>query len=209
MDLRNARTAATLVLLATALGVVGCARTPLRGQVAGGTDAKLSQTTYRQEGSQLALFVDTRLARLRDGDSYMPLEIAVANRGLPGLTLTLESFTLVDEEGNRYPAVSGTELGKNYRTVDVDRRLRELPQQVAALYASYTRIAAALTTSFDNPTPQTLRLPRFHYATELIYFPAPSTGMRGKRFDLLMTAPEVDDSIVVTFDVSGKPADPT
>ena len=53
----------------------------------------------------------------------MPVEVAVVNKGLPGLTLTPESFFLVNEEGRRYPAVGGKELADNYGDVDVDRRL--------------------------------------------------------------------------------------
>ncbi|NIM01294.1 MAG: hypothetical protein GTN89_12530, partial [Acidobacteria bacterium] len=51
----------------------------------------------------MTLIVDTRATRYREQSPYIPLEIAIANNGLRQIALTRESFTLIDEAGNRYP----------------------------------------------------------------------------------------------------------
>ena len=108
------RTIGIAGLLFVSLVVAGsCAtRQPLRGQRVTGLDKKLSTFAYIEEGDILTLIVDTRPARDKDGGPYMPLEIAIANHGLRKLALTLESFTLLDKEGNRYPAASPRELAR-------------------------------------------------------------------------------------------------
>ena len=75
-------------------------------------DPKFSMSSYIEDGSLVALIVGTRPARSRETRDYIPLEIGIANHALPGLTLTRESFTLVDENGNRYPAVGRDELSR-------------------------------------------------------------------------------------------------
>ena len=47
----------------------------------------------------------------------------------------------------------------------------------------------------------TVELPRFGYILDMLYFPAPSTGLKGHKFELSMTAPELADPIFVKFEV--------
>ena len=91
--------------------VSACAtRQPIEGQKHSGLDKKLSTFAYIEEGRIATLIVNTKATRDRDGQLYMPLEIAVANSGLRQLAVTRESFTLVDEDGNRYPMAGPREL---------------------------------------------------------------------------------------------------
>ena len=89
----------------------------------GRLDPKLAQATWIEEGSLLSLIVSTRAARYRLDQPLIPLEVAVLNRGLEGLTLTRESFTLVDARGNRYPMAGRQEIYDEYGgSTDVDRK---------------------------------------------------------------------------------------
>ncbi|MDH3628985.1 MAG: hypothetical protein OEV00_01305 [Acidobacteriota bacterium] len=205
MRLTRASIAVSLVTL-TLLVSASCARRPLAGP-AGGPDAKFTLTAFKQEGSLLAFVVDTKVMRLREGRDYVPVEIAVANKGLKALTLTAESFTLIDSTGTRYPTVGFEELSNGYGNVDVDRRLSNLRTSIAGAFLSYTPVRSTLTRSFDNPHEKTLHLSRFTYAVDFIYFPRPADGVKGRQFDLLLEAPELDDPILVTFKVGGKPDD--
>src|SRR4029434_6833154 len=106
------------------LALTACAsRQPMTGQPAGDVDRKLSTFAFIEEGKIATLIVDTRPTRYRDGESYVPIEIAIANRGVKQLTLTRESFTLADENGNRYPCASPKELLASYDFLDLDRNL--------------------------------------------------------------------------------------
>src|SRR5262245_52263712 len=74
------------------------------------TDPKLSLTTYVEEGQIAALIVSTRPTRYRLDRAYLPFEVAFANKGLPSITLTRESFTLIGPDGREYPLAGRDEL---------------------------------------------------------------------------------------------------
>ncbi len=165
-----------------------------------GLHEKLNNSAYIEDGDMLALIVDTRIARLRAERPMIPFEIGVANRGLDGLTVRLESFELVDEEGRSYPAVRGAEVKEEYGSVDVDRRLLSLLPQMRARFDSYELIPSRLTTSFSNPIEvEQVYLPRFAMMNELVYFPTPESGVKGKQFSMLFSAEELDEQIVLRF----------
>jgi hypothetical protein len=85
--------------------------------------------------------------------------------------------------------------------------LAELPAVIAGTYGSYIRVDSVLTTSFDKPLAQDLHVPRRSYAVDFLYFAAPETGVRGHRFELFMTSPDLEDPIFVKFVVKGKAND--
>ena len=187
----------------------GCAtRQPMTGQQAADVDRKLSTFAFIEEGKLATFVVDTRPTRYRDGEAYVPIEIAIANRGVKQLTLTRESFTLADENGNRYPCASPKELLATYDFLDLDRNLSELSEIVFNRFAAMTFYPSKF-----SPTRRTSRvgessvvtdsvqLPRYGYLLDMLYFPAPSTGLKGHKFELSMTAPELTEPIFVKFEV--------
>jgi hypothetical protein len=199
-----------LLIVGLAAGVASCAtRSEVRGGKAPGLDRKLSTFAYIEEGDLVTFIVDTRSARNREQAPYMPLEIAVANRGVRQLTLTRESFTLVDQEGNRYPCAGPKELLEGYEFLDMDRSLTELNEIVFNRFAAFTAYPSSFTptrTVSANPftsnlVRDSLTLPKFGYFIDYLYFPRPKTGVLNKRFDLFMQAPELKDPVFVKFAV--------
>jgi hypothetical protein len=184
-------------------------RQPLRaGQEAKGLDPKLSTHAYLEEGDLVTLAIDTRPARDKDGQAYVPFEIAIANHGLRVLSLTLESFTLVDEQGNRYPAAVPQELLESYDMLDFDRALGELEGILFNRFAALQRYPSkfcptrtAVTTSGPNLVRDLVALPKHGYLIDFIYFPAPKTGIRDRRFDLFVSSAELPDPVFVKFAV--------
>jgi hypothetical protein len=183
-------------------------RQPVVGQETRGADRKLSTFVYLEEGKIGTLLVGTRAAQYRRGDAYVPLEISVANRGLPQLTLTRESFTLVDDTGRRYPCAGPAELLSRYEFLDLDRRLQEIGEIVFNRFSAYTRYPSQfspLRRGSSVPGTSTLvrdavYLPRYGYIIDLLYFPMPEGGIpSGRRFELFLDAPEIDPPIYCTF----------
>ena len=186
----------------------GCAtRQPIRGQEVSGLDKKLSTFAYMEEGDIVTLIVDTRATRDKDGRPYMPLEIAVANHGLRKLSLTLESFTLLDTQGNRYPAASPRELLEGYDMLDFDRNLAEIEGitfnrfGAMARYPSNFSPTRTLSVGGSNLVRDLVALPRHGYIIDFIYFPAPLTGIRGQQFELFVDSPDLTDPVFVKFEV--------
>ena len=184
------------------------ARQPIRGQETDALDRKLSTFAYIEEGDLMTLIVDTKATRYREKSPYIPLEIAIANRGLKQLVLTRESFTLIDEEGNRYPAASPRELIEGYEFLDLDRnQLAELDGIVFNKFGAFTRYPSMFSPmrghSFgrSNLVRDLVSLPRFGYLLDFIYFPAPKNGLLGKRFELFVDSRQLEDPVFVKFEV--------
>jgi hypothetical protein len=195
------------VLVICALAGACATRQPVLGQKTTGFDKKLSTFAYIEEGDLITLIVDTRVARDKDGQAYMPLEIAIANHGFRTLTLTLESFTLLDGEGNRYPAASPRELLKNYGMLDFDRNLAELEGIIFNRFAANPRYPSnfspvrSASVGVNSLVRDRVALPRHGYLIDFVYFPTPVTGIREQPFELFLNAPELQDPVFVKFEV--------
>jgi len=170
-------------------------------------DRTLTLYSYIEEGDLVTFIVDQRATRERENEPFIPLEIAVGNRGLDQLSLTRESFTLVDEQGNRYPCVGPKDLLAGYHLLDFDRKLSEVPSLIANKFANFTYYQSSFSPTLSTPTGintisvvrDAITLPRFGYTTDFIYFPHPATGVMGKKFELFLEAPELADPVFVKF----------
>jgi hypothetical protein len=197
------------LLVASLIVATACVtRQPMTGQVAPKTDQKLSTFAYIEDGKLATLIVDTRPTRYREKEPYVPVEIAIANRGVRQLSLTRESFTLADENGNRYPCASPKELLAHYDFLDLDRELSELNEIVFNRFGAMTAYPSKFSptqrptfTSESMVVSDTVQLPKFGYILDMLYFPMPTTGLKGHKFELAMTAPELTDAIFVKFEV--------
>ena len=192
-------------VVAVALLSVSCARQPLAAPT-GQVDRKMSLSSYIEEGQLLALVVSTRVTRLRGDRKYIPLEIAVVNKGMRSLTVNRENLTLVDDNGRRYPAVSRRELSKGYGSADSDRALGELPLWVNSWFSGFAPSPGVLTPTFDRPIAIDFRLPRFTYAIDFLYYPMPEGGIENRKFELVLDSRELEEPVFVRFVVrTGKP----
>jgi len=195
------------VVVVLALSLSGCATLePLRGQQASGLDRKLSTYAFIEEGDLVTVIVGTRATRYREKTAYVPIEVCIANNGLKRLILTRESFTLIDEEGNRYPAASPRELMEGYDFLDLDReRLAELDEIIFNKFAAYTRYGSKFSPTHDaalgreNLVRDMVSLPKFGYILDFLYFPAPKTGLKGHRFELFVESTDLEEPVFVKF----------
>jgi hypothetical protein len=197
------------LLTAIILLAASCAtRQPMTGQVAADVDRKLSTFAYIEDGKLATFVVGTRPTRYREKEHYVPVEIAIANRGVRQLSLTRESFTLADENGNRYPCASPKELLAGYDFLDLDRDLEELNEIVFNRFGAMTRYPSKFSPTRrssrageSSVVTDSVQLPKFGYLLDMLYFPMPATGLLGHKFELVMTAPELTDAIFVKFEV--------
>lgn len=198
-------TVLTVVLLA--LSLFACsARRPTDDNVeVKGLDKKYSMFAWIESGKLADFIVGTKATRDREDGPYIPLEIAVANRSLKRLYITRESFVLIDELGNRYQCANPEELIANYDLLDWDRQLTELPGIVDTRFGAYTRYPAKFSptreirTSSAGVITDYVSLPKFGYFIDFIYFPLPKTGLKGKKFELFLSSPDLPDPIFVKF----------
>ena len=196
-------------LTAAILLAASCAtRQPMTGQIAPDVDRKLSTFAFIEEGTLATFIAGTRPTRYRENERYVPVEIAIANRGVRQLSLTRESFTLTDENGNRYPCASPKELLANYDFLDLDRNLEELGEIVFSRFGAMTAYPSKFSPTRrpsrageSTVITDSVQLPKFGYLLDMLYFPMPATGLLGHKFELAMTAPELTEPIFVKFEV--------
>jgi hypothetical protein len=172
----------------------------------GSLDPTLAHSTWIEDGEQVALIVSTKATRYRLKLAYVPIEVAVVNRGVKSLSLTRESFTLIDVRGRRYPLAGLKELGAGYRgSVDLDRRnFTEAAPIVLGKYQSFTRIPSNFSPGFDNSIAlDRVFLPRFSFLLDFLYFPKPEGYAEGEPLELQLAAPELENVIFVRFTVIG------
>ena len=210
MGLRTAGFGLAAIVLAT---LVSCsARQPIVGQETTQLDRKFSTFAWIEQGELVTFIVDTHAARYRDNSAFIPIEIAVANTGVKTLVLTRESFALIDEQGNRYPAAAPRELIEGYDFLDLDRdQLAELEGLVGSKFAAYTRYNSKFSPTRSSDMDlvpggtKTVRdmvsLPRFGYILDYLYFPKPTTGIKGHRFELFLESQSLPQPVFVKFKV--------
>ncbi|MDX1388540.1 MAG: hypothetical protein R3344_05095 [Acidobacteriota bacterium] len=195
----RARSWIAILVALSLLGIPGCAGPKRDPDV----DFKLTNTAYMEDGDLIAFVVSVRAALQREDRPYVPFQIAIMNKGLKGITINREFFELVDEDGNRYAPVGFDELKNSYGNIDLDRRLGDLDGVIEGKYQSYVREPSTLTESFDRPTLLVTKLPRFAYIIDWLYFPMPEGGIKERRFELFLNAPELPDPVFVKFRVTG------
>ncbi len=189
------------VLILCGLVVFLTDTTAVRGQVSNELDPKYDRFTYTLESDRILVGVTTFVARYRENDEYVPLEIGVANKKLNKLTLTRDSFTLIDELGNEYPLVSPEELLDNYRKQSVDLRIAHIIHIYRSLFGGLSSVDS----NFQPNRPghslvwDKVELPRTYFMIDVIYFQRPATGIKGKKFELRVSTPELEEPIQVRF----------
>jgi hypothetical protein len=183
----------------TLCGLAACAGVPA-GRGPQDLAPKLARSTFLEQGPLVALAVSTRPMRYRLDRPFIPLEIAVVNKGLPALTLTPESFVLADEAGHQYPVVGREELSRLYGSTDPDRQLAEALPFLLSKFATFRREPSNFSPGFDAPIARDhVGLPRFGYLYDFVYFPRPEGDLVHQPLDLVVTAPELTDRLVIRF----------
>ena len=165
-----------------------------------GLDHKLDAFTYLEEGKLVALAVSGQAARYRDADSYMPLAIGIANKGVATLHIDRESFLLYDETGRRYPLAPYSEVSERYHRSSADQNFDTFFQIWNAKWPTFTFTSSSFFPIRTNSVVHDFfELPRFFYTQEYMYFPKPETGILNHRFELHMKAQGLPDPVFVKF----------
>ncbi|MEW5807045.1 MAG: hypothetical protein AB1756_06840 [Acidobacteriota bacterium] len=191
-----------LIMACMVLFLQGCITSRHTERDIKGLDRTLDMFTYIEEGNLIALVASTYATRLREAEAYIPLEVSIANKGLANLTITRESFMLVDEEGNNYPLVPTKELLDNYEKQDFDRSFAHIHKVVYSIFDAYTQVES----NFEPDrfgrrriVIDKVELPKFSYLIDMLYFRKPKAGLKGKKFELFLTAQELEEPVFVKF----------
>jgi hypothetical protein len=173
-----------------------------------GLHPRLTRFAYLEEGKLVSLAVDTEAARRRTDAEYIPLAVGVANIGLDRLVINRESFTLVDDAGNRYPLAGIKELRASKPNVMYDYRLTA---QFRGVYASRFEIWPRMPAVFF-PVPSSepalrdrgvardrVELSQKTWMEDLLYFPRPEGKLLDRRYELWLDTEQLENPVFVKF----------
>ncbi len=175
-----------------------------------GLHPRLTPYAYLEEGTEVSLAVDTEATRWREEAPFIPLAVGVANIDLHKMTITRESFTLVDEAGRRYPLATVQELRESRPRMAMDYRLGEYFLGVFAGRWDVWPLMPAVFFPFPTVNPRLqdkallrdrVELPRHSWMYDMLYFPHPEGKLVGQRYTLLFKCEEFAHPLVLNFTV--------
>ena len=204
--------ACALLIVAAALLAAGCAWANRLPQEEG-LHPRLTPTTYLEEGKLVAFAVDTEPAGWREKNDFVPLPIAVLNKSLPSLTLTRESFTLVDSSGRRYAMATVAEGRSIGGLTRIDFQMaRNFFEVIQTTYAGWNyEHAVFFPNTLDSPAyarrgllRDRVELATRSWTTDMLYFPHPQGKLTNQRFELWLSAPELAEPVFIKFRVPSR-----
>ncbi len=168
------------------------------------TSEDFAYSTYREQAGSITVLVDSYPAALHAGDRYFPLMVAVGlqSKG-KSISVTPESFTLVDREGKAYPAVPFEQFAANYPKREFDATLiRKHPLVIGEQFATSLQVPGRFYPSLSSAATRIERveLAPFTWFHSLVYFPRPASGLGGV-LTLRLSGGGVEPPVEVRFEV--------
>jgi len=188
--------------LLSGLLLFGCASTP-NPNVVSPYSTKLSTFNFKDEGKLILLVVGVEAAQYNVREKYFPLFITLANKGAATLHVTPESFAFEDSLSRKFSPLPLTVIQQEYHRAEFDRKLfQQNFSFVGTSVEPFTPIPSNFYPSVTRGVVNdNLQLPRFAYMSDLLYFPVPEQGIMGGPFRLYFKTPELDEAVVVTFEI--------
>ena len=193
------------ILLGLALLTAGCASVGPKGK--GGEASKSATFNYTWEDTNLTIIVDVELARRRAEEPYFPLGIKIANKRLNRIIVDRETLVLVDEADAVYPMPSVKELSLQYDKLTPDNKFISqtgvLGDQIMTGFSYFRKAVGRLfpQTQGGGRTVDAIYVQTKGYMEDLVYFPMPKGGIRGKTLRLRLDVYELGKPLDVAFRV--------
>ena len=195
--------------LAGLLVAAGCRTLPREP----GYGARLTPFSFLEETDRITFAVDTQATRYREDKPFVPFGVAVANRGVPRLTITRKSFVLVDEQGREYRMATIPEVKRLASLVIYDLKLSSgFLSAFFTRYSSWPRIPAVFfplqVTEGEYQSRAIVRdrieLHPQSWMFDVIYFPHPEGRLVGSSFRVRFQTVEMHQPIEVRVRVGEK-----
>ncbi len=148
-----------------------------------GVSERYAFETYRERVGPVTVVVDSYPASLRAEADYIPLHVAVGLKsGAPDVTVTRETFTLIDSRGNRVPAAGPIEIRENYGMVAFDASLMRIRPLVVG--QQFTGSLPLRSNFYPDSrgigvVQDAVHLGPYTWFHDVFYFPRPSAGLDG------------------------------
>jgi hypothetical protein len=186
--------------------VAGCASVNLekKGEA---VVKKSGAFSYIKEDSGMAIVVDVELAKRRTEEPYFPLGIKIANKRLDRILVNRETLVLVDEKGQVYQMPDVVEIQKKYDKLAPDHKFKSqtgiLGDQILTSFSFYRKMESRLfpQTQGGGRVINSVYIPTTAYMEDLVYFPMPEGGIKGKILRLRLDVLELENPFEIAFPI--------
>lgn len=161
----------------------------------------LAPSIFYEEGDLVFLGVNVHIARFSLDADLLPVEIAVANKGIEQLRVSPEHITLRSPDGKSWPMASPEESAGSSLRSEFDRKLMPVPFRdiVELRFPNYTHIPSTFGLRGGNRTmTRTVEMRRNTWTLAQIWFPNPGGELKGKLFEIWLDSPELPEPVFTT-----------
>jgi hypothetical protein len=165
------------------------------------TSKSFAFATYKERIDRVTILAGSFPAALNAEEDYIPIPVALGIRKKgPGMTISSESFTLIDSAGHAYPVASYEEILAQMELHSRNTTLiASQPLVTGQQFANSRRLSSNFFPlaglKYDH-----VNLERENHFIDTLYFPRPSTGLGGVLI-LRFQDPSLKDPIDVRFEV--------
>jgi hypothetical protein len=188
--------------------LISCGGYDVKDESSSGDDSSYAGTYFEGEDEHIIVVVDVELTRLRLEEKYFPLSIKIANKRLPSLTLTRDSFILIDDNRMPHYMPDIKELQKNYEKLTPDSKFRSqtglLRDQMLTSFSYYRKADSNFfpVTAGSARVIDKVYVRQRGFMEDVIYFPMPPGGIKGKVLILRVDAEELEVPADIAFTVN-------
>ena len=195
------------IILGIAL-LISCGGYDVKDESSSGGGDSYAGNYFEGEDEHIIVAVDVALTRLRLEEKYFPLSIKIANKRLPSLTLTRDSFILIDDNRMPHYMPDIKELQKNYELLTPDSKFRSqtglLRDQMPTSFSYYRKAESNFfpVTAGSARVIDKVYVRQRGFMEDVIYFPMPPGGIKGKVLILRVDAEELEVPADIAFTVN-------
>ncbi len=140
-------------------------------------------STFTAKNDEGQVWVSVDLARLRTGEAYLPLVVAVANRAKGSIELDRTSIRLVDSSGGAFPMPSVAQLREAYNKRNLDQTMVRVFGFPTGTVLTLSRLVPSNffppLTGRGGTAIDRVELAPFTWTLDLMYFPRPNGPLSG------------------------------
>jgi len=161
----------------------------------------LAPSIFYEEGKLVFLGVNVHIARFSLDADPLPVEIAIANKGIELLSVSPEHITLRSRDGDAWPMASEEESAGSSLRSEFDRNLMPVPfaDAVKLRFPNYRHMPSTFGLRGGNRSmTRAVEMRRHTWTLTQIWFPNPGGELKGKLYEVWLDSPELPEPVFTT-----------
>jgi len=161
----------------------------------------LAPSVFYEEGKLIFLGVNVHIARFKLEDDLVPVEIAIANKGIEQIRVSPEHITLRSLDGEAWPVASAEESAGSSLRSSFDRKLMPVPfvDLVKLRFPNYRHMPSTFNLRRGNMSmTRAVDMRKHTWTLAQIWFPNPGGELKGKLFEVWLDSPELPEPVFTT-----------